>query len=117
MYSVWNCLTVIEKLLFYNTHVVIPQALKPEMLLKLHTGHMGVTKTLLRAQQSMWYPRITVDIKNMIRQCNHYQVHKNVQKAELLIPHSLPDQPWQRVDINMLTHRHQMYMAVSDEYS
>ena len=117
MYSVWNCLTVIEELLFYNTRVVIPQALRPEMLIKLHTGHMGVTKTLLRAQQSMWYPRITVDIKNMIRQCNHCQVHKNVQKAEPLIPRSLPNRPWQRVDIDMLTHRRQVYMAVSDEYS
>ena len=117
MYSVRNCLTVIDELLFYNTRVVIPQALKPEMLTKLHTGHMGVTKTLLRAQQSMWYPRITVDIKHMIRQCNHCQVHKNVQKAEPLIPRSLPDRPWQRVDIDMLTHRRQMYMAVSDEYS
>ena len=91
MYSVRNCLTVIEELLFYNTRVVIPQALRPEMLIKLQTSHMGVTKTLLRAQQSMWYPRITVDIKNMIRQCNHCQVHKNVQKAEPLIPRSLPD--------------------------
>ena len=58
--------------------ICLNQALRPEMLIKLRTGLMVVTKTLLIAQPSMWYPRITVDIKNMIRQCNPCQVHKNV---------------------------------------
>ena len=87
------------------------------MLRKLHTGHMGITKTLSRAQQSMWYPGITVDIKNMIKQCNHCQIHSTVQKAEPLIPRPLPDRPWQRIDIDLLTHQQQVYMVVSDEYS
>ena len=53
----------------------------------------------------------------MIKQYSHCQIHINVQKAEPLFPCSLPDRSWQRIDIDMLTHQHQTYMAVSDEYS
>ena len=117
MYSVRNNLTVIDKLLFYHNRVVIPQALRLEVLMKLHAGHMGITKTISRAQQCIWYPGITVDIRKMISQCTHCQVHTNIQRAEPLITRTLPDRPWQRIDIDLMTHERNEYMVVSDEYS
>ena len=58
MYRFLHNFTVIEDMLFYMNRLVIPEKLRNEMLEWLHSGHMGVTKTQLRAKQTMWWPGI-----------------------------------------------------------
>ena len=117
MYSVRNNLTVIEGMLFYQNRIVIPTTLRNEMLTRLHSGHMGVTKTHMRAQQTMWWPGITAALKRTVEACPHCQIHRNTQQSEPLMPRRLPDRPWQRIDVDLLTHKRMNYMVVSDEYS
>ena len=117
MYRFRHNFTVIEDMLFYMNRLVIPEKLRNEMLVRLHSGHMGVTKTQLRAKQTMWWPGINQQIEKTVGTCEHCQIHRDVQHAEPLMTRALPERPWQRISADLLTHKTQCYMAVSDEYS
>ena len=90
MYTVRNSLTVIERILMYADRMIIPSNMREEMLSKLHAGHLGITKTLLRAKESMWWPGITAQLKQLIENCEHCQIHRNMQTSEPLLQRSLP---------------------------
>ena len=94
MYRFRHNFTVIEDMLFYMNRLVIPEKLRNEMLVRLHSGHMGVTKTQLRAKQTMWWPGINQQIEKTVGTCEHCQIHRDVQHAEPLMTHALPERSW-----------------------
>ena len=57
------------QLLFKGDRVVIPSILQPEILIHLHTGHMGTEKMQLRARSSVFWPGLAY------QRCEkHYQI-------------------------------------------
>ena len=53
----WNHrdeLSIEEGLIFRGQKIVIPKSLRAEMLKQVHTGHLGVTKTLERAKDNIF---------------------------------------------------------------
>jgi len=48
-------LSVENGLLMRGCRLVIPLELQPEMLSKIHEGHLGITKCRARARQSIWW--------------------------------------------------------------
>ncbi|XP_017304659.1 uncharacterized protein K02A2.6-like [Diaphorina citri] len=77
--SLSNELMVSEDgLLYYNNRVVIPEALKSSALKSLHSGHMGVQKTILRAQETMYWINIQNDIESYIKRYLG-KVHNNLK--------------------------------------
>ena len=55
-------LSVVKGLLFFKDRLVIPKALRFELLQKLHSAHQGVNSMLLRAGNSFWWPGIAEDV-------------------------------------------------------
>jgi len=117
LYHARGNLSVVDGLLMYDHRIVIPEDMRREMLVRIHEGHMGITKSRLRAQDAVWWPGISSDIKTTIEQCYHCQVHKPSQKAEPLQPRPLPERPWQNISMDMLEYGGRNYLAVIDEYS
>ena len=113
MYRFHHNFTVIEDMLFYMNRLVIPEKLRNEMLERLHSGHMGIMKTQLRAKQAMWWPGINQQMEKTVGTCEHCEIHGDVHHAEPLMTCSLPEQPWQRINADLLTHKTQCYMTVS----
>ena len=60
-------LSVQSGLLLQGSRIVIPTVLWKEILVKLHTGHLGITKCQERAKQSVWWPRIRKYIEERYR--------------------------------------------------
>ena len=90
-YSVWN------GLLMYRGRIVIPEALRPETLEKLHSGHLGLNKCRERANSSVWWPGISADLDRTVKSCDFCREHRPAQKNEPLQTSTLPDRPWQRI--------------------
>lgn len=62
----WNLrdeLSIIDGIMFKGERIVVPEALRPEMLIKIHTSHLGIEKGLQRARQVLFWPRMAADIK------------------------------------------------------
>ena len=117
MYHVRGSLSSADGLLMYNNRVVIPENMRAEMLARIHEGHMGVTKSRLWAQDAIWWPGISNDIKTYVEKCHHCQVNRPAQKAEPLRPKPLPERPWQDICMDILEYGGRHYLAVIDEYS
>ena len=62
-------LTLLEGLLFRGKQIVAPADLREDVLRHLHDGHQGVTKTWANASSSVWWPGMSKDIENAIRNC------------------------------------------------
>ena len=62
-------MSVNEGLLLRGTRIVIPSTMRAEILDKLHSGHQGVVKTRERAKGSVWWPRLSTQIEELVLRC------------------------------------------------
>jgi deoxyuridine 5'-triphosphate nucleotidohydrolase len=75
-----------------KNRVLIPQSLRDEVFFYLHThqhcGHFGIEATLARAKQRVYYPGMSVDLKNRVRTCGNclQKVTKTDNKAGAHVP-------------------------------
>ena len=64
-----NEFSVVDGVVFYGDRLVIPVALRVELLGALHQAHQKVTKTLQRACQTVSWPGIKRKIEEMGLAC------------------------------------------------
>ena len=65
-------LTVNNGILLKENRFVIPPALRPNIIEKLHAGHQGFTKCRRCAKESVWWPQIRQDICRFESIQTHY---------------------------------------------
>ena len=84
-------LSVQQGLLMQGNQIVIRPPLCKQLLDKVHDGHQGIAKCRGKARQSVWWPGISRDLEDLVRNC------QECLKAQPLIPSQLPELPWQKV--------------------
>ncbi|UYV76611.1 hypothetical protein LAZ67_14001442 [Cordylochernes scorpioides] len=117
--SYWHVmdeLGVQNGLLMRSCHLVIPASMKLEILDKLHAGHFGITKTRLRARETVWWPGISEEIAETVRKCS-VCIQEAVSKHEPLIPTNCPTRPWQKIGMDLFKFENKWYLVVIDYYS
>lgn len=116
----WNHrdeLTVVGNIIFKGSKVVIPGSLRPQMLRKIHSSHMGVEKCLNRARDILFWPRMTQEITDMVLNCEICLEHRNGNCKEPLESHDVPKYPWQIVATDLFHFDNEDYVIVVDYYS
>ncbi|GFN76539.1 Pol polyprotein [Plakobranchus ocellatus] len=109
-------LTTVNDLLLFNNRIVIPTNMRLDMLNKLHESHLGVTKCRALAKTSVWWPNISSQIEEMVRQCNVCaKLRPNVK--EPLLPSSFPEHPWSRVAMDLFDLHGKTYLLLVDYHS
>ncbi|UYV67105.1 hypothetical protein LAZ67_4003902, partial [Cordylochernes scorpioides] len=117
--SYWHVkdeLGVQNGLLMRSCRLVIPASMKLEILDKLHAGHFGITKTRLRARETVWWPGISEEIAETVRKCS-VCIQEAVSKHEPLIPTNFPTRPWQKIGMDLFKFENKWYLVVIDYYS
>ncbi|UYV83311.1 K02A2.6-like [Cordylochernes scorpioides] len=103
-------------LLMRSCRLVIPASMKLEILDKLHAGHFGITKTRLRARETVWWPGISEEIAETVRKCS-VCIQEAVSKHEPLIPTNFPTRLWQKIGMDLFKFENKWYLVVIDYYS
>ena len=116
-YHVRSDLSVADGLLIYRDRIVIPVALRSEMLKKLHETHQHISKTRERAAGAIWWPHISKDIKVMVESCAVCQQHRVTQREQPLKPVPLPERPWAQLGADLFEYKKKMFLVVVDYYS
>lgn len=106
-----------KNLVLKGNAIVIPKCLRKEMLYRLHFTHSGISKTLLRAKDSIYWPNMYSQIVNMVNSCETCLTFSNANRKEPLIPHIVPRNPWEKVAIDLFQLYDKMYMLVVDYFS
>ena len=97
-----------QGLLMRSSRMVIPPTLRKEILQRIHNGHQGIAKCRERARQSVWWPRISTELEELVGSC--ITCCKEQQKrAEPMQPSKLPELPWQRVGTNLFERDKHLY--------
>ena len=94
----WSCkdeLSVEDGLVLKGERVLIPTTMRSYILRNIHAGHQGMEKCKLRAKACVYWKGINADIERTVKTCTVCQTNQSSQQAETLLPHDIPDGPWQ----------------------
>ena len=116
-WNVRNDLAYDDNLVLYKSRIVIPAALRKEVLTRLHASHRGTEATKRRAAETVWWPAINSDIISTTEACAECQTYRpSLQKEPLLRDHT-PSRPFESVSSDLFTHGGRMYLIYADRYS
>ena len=62
-------LTTVHGILLKSTRVVVPSAMKLQVLDKIHEGHQGIVKCRECAKTSVWWPGLSREVQDMVENC------------------------------------------------
>ena len=115
--NVRNELSVVDDVVFRGTRIVIPTALRRDILCKIHEGHMGIEKCRRRGRDVVYWPNINRDISDMVQNCSCCVKFSPAQTREPLQPHEKPTRAWQMVGTDLFQAAGKNYLVIIDYYS
>lgn len=104
-------------LIFRGNALVIPHALRNEMINRVHYNHLGVNKCLKLAQESIFWPTMNNEIRQIIEECHLCLKYSKSQPAENLKSHEIPYLPWNKVGCDLFELNGKKFLLVVDYYS
>ena len=98
----WNyrdTLSIENGFLTCGSRIIVPQEMRAEMLQYIHKGHQGKERCLLRARNTVFWPKITYDIQELIERCIICQEHGKSQSiiGKLRNFHHFHGTLWQQI--------------------
>ncbi len=120
LWDYWNfrCDLVIDDgLVLKGNRIVMPKSLQKEVLEAIHTGHQGETKCLLLARESVFWPGITNDIREMIQKCDACSRHQAAPSKLPILQPDLPTKPWEKIGTDIFEYEGKKYLMAVDYYS
>jgi hypothetical protein len=94
-------LTVHESIILKGRKLVIPRKLRQRILQLAHESHQGVLKTKQLLREKVWWPRMDIDLEEMIKTCHACQIMANQTRAPPVNTTKLPNRPWKKLGIDL----------------
>ena len=120
LWDYWNfrCDLVLEDgLILKGDRVVIPESLRGQILKTTHLGHQGETKCLLLARQTTFWPGMTKDIKELVKDCEVCNIHQAAPPRLPILQPDLPTRPWEKLGADIFQFNDSKYLMIVDYYS
>lgn len=116
-FSIREDITVQDGVLFKGQCVIIPKSLRPLMLQKTHNTHLGAAACLRRARDTVYWPGMAAEIKDLVSQCETCNDFQARNSNEPMMSHPIPQRPWEIVSQDLFAHRGLDYLITVDHYS
>ena len=120
LWDYWNfrCDLVLEDgLILKGDRIIIPEALRENVLKAIHLGHQGETKSILLAREAVFWPGITNQIKEMVKACTTCQKFQSAQPKMPIVQPDRPTRPWEQLGTDIFEFKGYKYLIVVDYYS
>ena len=116
-FNIRDELSIQDGLVLRGERIVIPVTLRKEMKETLHTSHLGIEGTLRRARECIYWPGMNQEIKQFISMCETCRSYEQQNQKETLMPHELPDRPWEKVGTDLFELDGKHYLITVDYLS
>ena len=103
-------------LLMKENQLVAPFTMRIDVIERLHDAHQGITKCHERAKASVWWPDLSNQLEEVVKQCPTC-IKERVNPAEPVILSELPNRPWQKVAADLFELKGHPYLLVIDYFS
>ena len=111
-------LTIEDGILLKETHIIVPHSLHQEMIQLLHTGHLGLDKCLNRAKQSMYWPGLYKELKELVTNCTTCLKFSSKKPNYVSIKqharHKIPVNPWSKLASDIFHFEGNSYLLIID---
>ena len=109
---------VVQAMIVFKGHqLVVLAALRKEMMAATHNSHIRIEACIRRARESLYWPRMTVELKEYIQHCDVCPAHRNEQGKEPLAQHDFAARPWSKVTADLCQLEGRTLLVISDYYS
>lgn len=94
--------------------LIVPQPLRGYILERLHDAHSGINACIRRCRETVYWPGITQDIKQLVEKCQVCARHQQQAQKEPLMPYPPPTRVWERVGVDIFTFDDHDYLVCVD---
>ena len=117
-YQMRHELSELEGLVILQSRkIVIPAALRKEILKRLHASHQGVDRTQRRARETVYWPGITSDISNTVASCGPCAERSPSNPKETMKSDPRPGRAFEQTAADLFDYGGRTYIAYVDRYS
>ena len=110
-------LTIQDELVFKGPLIVVPAPMRKEMMAISHATHIGVEGCMRRARETMYWPRMSTELKEDIGKCDICMAHRAVPGKEPLQQHDFVARPWSKVGADVCDLQGRTLLVLCDYYS
>jgi len=107
-------ITAQNGILFKGSRVIVSQSLRTQMLARTHIGHQGAKACVKRAQDVIFWPGMTTEIKEMVSHFSTCNETRDKQQKEPLMTYKIPSRPWKLVAQDLFTWNKKDYLITID---
>ena len=110
-------LSLEDDCVLWGRRVIIPDACRERVLAELHECHPGIVKMKSLARSYFWWPGLDADIEDLARSCAVCTQGQAPHKEVPLLLWPWASDSWQRIHVDYLEIKGQMFFLVIDAYS
>ena len=94
-----NDLSIHDDIVLFRNRLIVPSKIRPNILNLLHAGHNGMVAMKAEARQNLWWPNISIDIEERVKNCNQCTVaNKQINEPKMYWPET--GKTWERLHID-----------------
>ena len=112
----WHLLGTFGNLVILGDTILVPKALRKEILQKLHFAHLGQLKTIALAKQFYFWRGMSTEIQQLVESCDTCQIHANFQQKETMRP-QYASYPMEMNTADLAEHGGKNYLIHADRFS
>ena len=83
-------------ILFKSQKAIVPKAMRPEMLLRIHSSHQGIASCPRKAKNMVSWPGMNSEIKAIVERCSVCAEFPAKNACQPMKSHEVPDRPWSK---------------------
>ena len=119
LHAYWNYredMSIEDGIATKGHRILIPSMLQRKALQQIHKGHQGVEKCMLKARESIFWPRISDDIRKAVERCGTCQASSRAAKP-LGSASKVPPHLWHTLGTNLFYWNKIDFLMISDYFT
>ena len=109
-------LSVESGLITCGNRIIVPREMRPEILQYIHEGHQGKERCLLQARNTVFWPKMTYDVQELIERCIVCQEHGKSQPI-IGTTQEFPPFLWHTLATDIFYWKRMDFLIVTDVFS
>ena len=116
-FDICDELTIQQELIFKGQRLVAPVSMHKNMMITVHSTHIGIEGCLRRAKDSIYWPCMTAELKDYISKCDICLAYRQTLSKEPLQQHQFTKCPWSKVGIDLCDFHGRTLLVLVDYHS
>ena len=110
-------LTVQDTLVFKGPFLLVPAAMRKELMAVIHASHIGVEGCIRRARDCIYWPRMSTALREYILKCDICLPHRTQPCRGPLLQHEVIERPWAILGADLCDMGGSVLLMIVDYYS